>query len=112
VIRDVHSGGPVAAAGLKPGDVIVSVNGKQIWTPAQPMFPMGAEAAITVEREGSQIESVLAIPRHRSRKQPYSEPQSVLYSKLTDAVGHTYMAHNNRYPLLKDTPLEQMKRRR
>lgn len=66
----------------------MAVNGKQILTPAQPMFPMGAEAAITIERQGTQVESVLAIPRPRSRKQPYSEPQSVIYSKLTNSVGY------------------------
>ena len=46
IASDVHTGGPADLAGLKPGDVLVSVNGKPILPPDQPMFAMGAEFAL------------------------------------------------------------------
>lgn len=52
------------------------------------MFPMGTEATITIDRQGNHVDNLLSIPRPRSRKQPYAEPQSVVYSRLTGAVGY------------------------
>ena len=41
VAQDVHAGGPGHAAGLRPLDVLIAINGKQINPPDAPMFPMG-----------------------------------------------------------------------
>src|SRR4051794_17122550 len=41
VAQDVHAGGPGEAAGLRPMDVLLSINDKPISPPDAPMFPMG-----------------------------------------------------------------------
>ena len=41
VAQDVHEGGPAHSAGLRPLDVLQSVNGTFTCPPEQPMFPMG-----------------------------------------------------------------------
>lgn len=56
-IGGVAAGSPAAAAGLKPGDVIVAVNGERITLiesfSAAVQAKVGKEIAFTVEREGS-----------------------------------------------------------
>jgi C-terminal processing protease CtpA/Prc len=88
MVLDVHEGGPAHTAGLAPLDVVVSINGKPIVPPEQPMFPMGATAAMTLEKDGSTRDVSIGIPAPRSRKQPYSEPQAVKAEILPDSIGY------------------------
>jgi Do/DeqQ family serine protease len=59
LVNSVNSGGPAAQAGIKPGDVILRVNGKDVPSPNElrneiaAMSP-GTEVALTVSRDGSQ----------------------------------------------------------
>src|SRR3954447_18693867 len=50
VAQDVHAGGPGEAAGLRPMDVLLSINDKPISPPDAPMFPMGADVTLQVQR--------------------------------------------------------------
>jgi C-terminal processing protease CtpA/Prc len=88
VAQDVHEGGPAQIAGLKPLDVLKSINGTTVVPPEQPMFPMGSETALTVEREGQPIAIPISIPKPRSRKQPYAEPTPVTSSRLDGNIGY------------------------
>ena len=51
IVRDVHEGGPGHAAGLRPCDVILSVDGRDVRPPGQLMLPMGASTMVMVARE-------------------------------------------------------------
>src|SRR5215510_12576313 len=62
VAQDVHQGGPGEVAGLKPLDVLRSINGKPAVPPEQPMFPMGAEATLSVDRNGTELDIKVTIP--------------------------------------------------
>jgi serine protease Do len=59
LVNSVNPGGPAAQAGIKPGDVILQVNGKDVPSPNElrneiaAMSP-GTEVALTVSRDGSQ----------------------------------------------------------
>lgn len=86
--QDVHEGGPGERAGLRPGDVLVKINDKPIAPPEQPMFPMGADATLAVNRLGNDILIPVSIPVPRSRKQPYSEPKPVIHSVLDGSIGY------------------------
>jgi C-terminal processing protease CtpA/Prc len=88
VAQDVHEGGPAQVAGLKSLDVLRSINGKPVIPPEQPMFPMGTEPTLTVERNGTELDIKLSIPVPRSRKQPYSEPTPVTSAPLDGSVGY------------------------
>jgi C-terminal processing protease CtpA/Prc len=85
---DVHPGAPADTAGLKTGDLVVSVDGKPIFPPDQPMFAMGAEFVLDIERAGEQRALRVIVPMPRSRKQPYCEPKPVLSSRLEHNTGY------------------------
>lgn len=88
VAMDVHSGGPAATAGLKPGDVLVEAEGKPIVPPEQPMFAMGTEFKLQIDRDGRRCALLVNVPMPRYRKQPYSEPEPVFSSMLAGNTGY------------------------
>jgi carboxyl-terminal processing protease len=92
VVQDVHEDGPAYRAGLRPLDVLVSVDAREIAPPEQPMFPMGSKPRITVGRSSGATELQLDIPVPRSRQQPYSEPKPVVSSVLEGSIGYLKVA--------------------
>ncbi|HZT19373.1 MAG TPA: DegQ family serine endoprotease [Dongiaceae bacterium] len=61
IVDDVFPGGPAAAAGLKRGDVIIAVNGKQVEDAGGLRFrlatlDMGGTATVTALRKGQRLE--------------------------------------------------------
>src|SRR5689334_14793794 len=88
VAQDVHQGGPAQLAGLKPLDVLRSINSKPIVPPEAPMFPMGTKATLSVDRNGNSLDIDVGIPVPRSRKQPYSEPTPVTSARLDGGTGY------------------------
>lgn len=88
IASDVHAGGPAYLAGLKPGDILVSVDEKPMVAPDQPMFAMGADFSLQVRRSGEDHILRVVVPLPRSRKQPYCEPISVQSSKLDQNTGY------------------------
>jgi C-terminal processing protease CtpA/Prc len=88
VVQEVHEGGPAWRAGLRSLDVLIHSNGSAVTPPEQPMFPMGAQVNISVQRGSQEFALSVDIPVPRSRKQPYSEPTPVSFSKLKDRVGY------------------------
>ena len=88
VVRDVHERGPGAVAGLEPGDELIALDGEPIKSDSPPMLPMGTSVSLQVLRSGNPVDLNLAIPRPRSTKQPYSEPQSVVQKLLPGGVGY------------------------
>jgi carboxyl-terminal processing protease len=88
VVQDVHEGGPAQVAGLRPLDRLKTINAAVVMPPEQPMFPMGTNPRLTVERNSEVLDLNLSIPPPRSRKQPYSEPKAVISSILRDAIGY------------------------
>ncbi len=88
VTQDVHEGGPGHSAGLRPLDRLKAVNGNPIVPPEQPMFPMGTNVSLLVQRGADERALTIAIPPPRSRKQPYAEPLAVAASVLSDGIGY------------------------
>ena len=60
--QDVHEGGPAHSAGLRPLDVLASINGSPIVPPDQPMFPMGTTANLALERDTDVVTVSVLIP--------------------------------------------------
>lgn len=88
VVQGLHDEGPGQRAGVRPLDVLIAVNGAAVFPPEQPMFPMGTLVHLTVERSSQHLVLEVDIPAPRSRKQPYSEPKAVSFSKLPGGVGY------------------------
>lgn len=66
VITDMHPGSPFAAAGLAPGDVILSLGGQPVNSPAEVMFRLsvagtGAETALRYARDGEVRDTAVAL---------------------------------------------------
>lgn len=92
VFQDVHEGGPAAAAGIRPGDVLLSVEGRSFQPPEHPSFEIGATVAVDVRTEGEQ-EKTLSVVIPRVRQKMNQLPQ-VLPKPL---VSHRRINHETGY---------------
>src|ERR1035441_6363057 len=88
VAQDVHEGGPGQKAGLKPLDMLNEINGSPIAPPEPPMFPMGTEVELKLQRGSDELTLKVVIPPPRSRKQPYAEPKPVTSARLEHNMGY------------------------
>ncbi len=85
---DVHEGGPAHAAGIEPGDLLMTLNGEEIRPPVAPMFRMGEPIQIAVQRrDGTQLPGTLPIPSPKSKERPMAVPRAISFSKLPDGIG-------------------------
>ncbi len=66
IVNRIYEGGPADSAGLKVGDVILSVNGRDVFDDEALQFrvatkPLGGTAALEVNREGSRFTADLPL---------------------------------------------------
>jgi carboxyl-terminal processing protease len=89
VFQDVHPGGAAAAAGIKPGDVLLSISGKDFVPPASTPFALGERYELTLRRpDGSTVTPTLAVPASRDKARPLVVPDAVVTaSRLDRGVG-------------------------
>lgn len=84
MLLDVFEESPAARAGLRPGHLLINVNGTPVAPPRFPVFRFGQEHQVTVEmpsrRETSSV--VLSVPstKPKARRPPLLEPRSPSYS--------------------------------
>lgn len=91
VFQDVQPGGPADRAGVRPGDVLVSVNECEFRPPQKPEFRMNSLAPVTlVQRNGvpKQVSLGLKTPRAKYSDCPYAEPKSVLHKAIEPGLGY------------------------
>ena len=68
MFQDVHPGGVAAVAGIRPGDVLLSIGGKEFVPPEAMPFALGERYDVTMRRaDGSTIQSTLAIPKPKDK---------------------------------------------
>lgn len=89
VFQDVHPGGAAAAAGIRPGDVLLSVSGQELAPPAATPFTLGERYELVLRRpDGSTSTPTLAVPRPKDKRQPVVVPDRVVTaSRLADGIG-------------------------
>lgn len=97
VFQDVHDGGPAHVAGLRPGHVLLEVDGKPIQPPTLPTFSLGADSFLTIEDEHSETRKVRVVlpkadPRKNNGRPPMAEPTSVTARTLGDGIGYLRVA--------------------
>jgi carboxyl-terminal processing protease len=99
VFQDVHLGGPAYNAGIRPGDILVTVNGDTVTPPALPTFALGTDATVTVRRAAEFKEEPLTIilPKapangKANAKPPMAEPTSVTARLLDEEIGYLRVA--------------------
>lgn len=89
MFQDVHPGGAAAAAGIRPGDVLLSVAGRELTPPTATPFTLGERYEVVLRRpDGSTASPTLAVPHPKDKRQPVVVPdQVVTASKLDDGIG-------------------------
>src|SRR5258705_11515347 len=50
MFQDVHEGGPAHVAGLRPGDILLQVQNREIGPPEPPIFPVGDDSQYVVQK--------------------------------------------------------------
>jgi C-terminal processing protease CtpA/Prc len=89
VFQDVHPGGAAHSAGIKPGDVLLSVRGKELIPPEATPFTLGERYEIVVRRpDGSTASPTLTVPQPKDKRQPVVVPDQVVTAHvLPEGVG-------------------------
>ena len=90
VFQDVLPDGVASRAGIRPGDTLLSVDGKEMTPPEAPAFQMGKDVPITMSRNGDRKELKLRFrsSRPKYRDNPYAEPRSVTATLEAQSVGN------------------------
>lgn len=92
VFQNVHEGGPAARAGIKSGDILISVDGRSFCPPEHPTFAMGKTVTVKVLTGGLQEEDrmvVIAAPKRKFNQLPYVQPEPVVsYRRLNRDTGY------------------------
>jgi len=89
VFQDVHPGGVAHRAGIQPGDVLLTVDDKELVPPDATPFLLGHSYALRVRKsDGSTVRAILDVPNSKEQKRPIVIPdQVVTASKLAHDMG-------------------------
>jgi Do/DeqQ family serine protease len=83
ILNDIHPDSPFAAAGLRPGDVVLSVGGAEVNSPQEIMFRLavagvGGQMDLTYARDGEERQTVVDL---------IEAPESAQAARLTITEG-------------------------
>ncbi|HUZ95032.1 MAG TPA: S41 family peptidase [Edaphobacter sp.] len=93
IFQDVHAGGAAALAGIQSGNILLTVNGRDIVPPDHPVFPMGEQAIVEiVHNDDKQRTVALNVARPKGKKLLYIEPTLVEARHLEDSLGYLKIA--------------------
>jgi carboxyl-terminal processing protease len=93
VFQDVHSGGAASLAGIESGDILHSVDGREITPPAHPVFPMGKQSSVEIVGRDDRPRTVsVDVARPKGRKLHFVEPTLVEARQLGGALGYLKIA--------------------
>lgn len=93
IFQDVHSGGAAAIAGIEPGNILLTVDGREIIPPEHPVFPMGKKIQVEVidNRDGRKTVTV-DVARPKGKKLHFIEPTLVETRDLGNGLGYLKVA--------------------
>jgi carboxyl-terminal processing protease len=89
IFQDVHDGGAAAQAGIRPGDVLLAVDGKEIIPPDHPVFPMGESSEVTLVGSDDQTRAArVQVAKPRGKKLQFVQPTLVQSKTLKADIGY------------------------
>jgi C-terminal processing protease CtpA/Prc len=93
IFQDVHAGGAAAIAGIEPGDILLSVDGREITPPEHPVFPMGKQTSVEIVGADEKRRTVsVEVARPKGKKLHFIEPTLVEARQLGDGLGYLKIA--------------------
>jgi C-terminal processing protease CtpA/Prc len=93
IFQDVHSGGAASNAGIKPGDILLNVDGLEIAPPEHPVFVMGKQTSLEIVGRDDQRRAVpVDVARPKGKKLHFVEPKLVEARHLEDGLGYLKVA--------------------
>ena len=93
IFQDVHSGGAASNAGIEPGDILLSVDGREITPPEHPVFAMGKQTSVEIVGR-NELRRIVAVDvaRPKGKKLHFVEPTLVEARHLGDGLGYLKVA--------------------
>lgn len=93
VFQDIHAGGAAALAGIKPGDILLTVGKHDIIPPEHPTFPMGQQTEIEIASSNDVRRPILVdVARSKGKKLHFVEPTLVEGRRLGGGIGYLKIA--------------------
>jgi carboxyl-terminal processing protease len=93
VFQDVHTGGSASIAGIEPGDILLSVDGRESIPPEHPVFVMGKTTNMEiVDRHELRRSISVDVARPKGKKLHFVEPTLVEARQLADGLGYLKIA--------------------
>jgi C-terminal processing protease CtpA/Prc len=93
IFQDVHSGGAASNAGIESGDILLSVNGREITPPEHPVFSMGEQTRLEIVGRDNQRRAVAVdVARPKGKKLHFVEPKLVEARHLENGLGYLKVA--------------------
>jgi carboxyl-terminal processing protease len=91
IFLDVFEGGPAEIAGIKRGDMLLALNGKEYSPPTMPPFDVGQTCELRIaDARGENIREVVAeVPKKKGTRTrpPIIEPKSLSHSMIAPGLG-------------------------
>jgi C-terminal processing protease CtpA/Prc len=91
MVLDVYEESPAAVAGFRPGDILVAMDGKELWPPIEPTFRFGEIHKLVIGSlcGGGEREVSIPVPAKKPSRgrPPLVEPKSVAHQLLKPSVG-------------------------
>lgn len=93
IFQDVHSGGAASIAGITPGDILLSVDDREITPPQHPVFSMGKQTTLEIVGKEEQRHTVsVDVARPKGKKLHFIQPTLVEARRLRDGLGYLKVA--------------------
>jgi len=93
IFQDVHSGGAASNAGIEPGNILLSVDGREIVPPEHPVFSMGKQSSLEIVGSDDQRRVVsVDVARPTGKKLHFVEPTLVEARHLESGLGYLKIA--------------------
>lgn len=93
IFQDVHPGGAASIAGIQPGDILLSVDGREMIPPEHPVFAMGRQAEVEIVGADDERRMVTVnVARPKGKKLHFVEPTLVETRQLGKGLGYLKVA--------------------
>ena len=96
IFQDVHEGGPAATAGIRPGDILLSVKGRAFRPPEHPAFPIGETVPVTVLTKGEEEKTcsvVIPAVKQKLNQLPQVLPKPLVsHRRINHEIGYIKIA--------------------